>query len=151
MTTGGVSGRAEAGPSVLAAVVRRLDSEVWNAGRAEVAVELIHPEFAYAARPDLRGPDAKLAAVRGYRAMFPDMHFTVEDIVAGPERVAARTTLTCTDTGGLAGRPATGRSLSAWSVEFFGFRDGLIVSDWVGNDWLGLFVQAGAVADPWAR
>jgi predicted ester cyclase len=146
-----MSDRSDADPSVLATVVRRLYSEVWNAGRDDVAAELIHPEFAYAARPGLRGPQAKLAAVHTYRAMFPDARFSVEEMVVAPDRVAVRTTLTCTDTGGLAGRAPTGRSLSAWSVEFFGFRDGLIVSDWVGNDWLGLFVQAGAVADPWAR
>lgn len=151
MAMGGMPGRSDAGSAEPATVVRRLYDEVWNTGRYEVAAELIHPEFGYAARPDLRGPDAKLSAVRGYRAMFPDARFAVEEMVAAPGRVAVRTKLTCTDTGGLLGRAPTGRSLSAWSVEFFGFRDGLIVSDWVGVDWLGLLVQAGAVADPWAR
>ena len=132
-------------------VARRLYAEVWNEGRYEVADELIHPDFSYAARPDLRGPAAKLAAIRMHRTAFPDARFTVEELIVVPDRVAVRTRVTGTDTGGLAGRSPSGRAVASWSVEFLGFRDGLIVSDWVAADWLGIFVQTGAVADPWAR
>ena len=137
--------------ATMEAVTRRLYSEVWNEGRYEVAAELMHPDFTYAARPDLRGPAAKLAAIRMHRATFPDVRFTVEELIVAPDRVAMRTAVTGTDTGGLAGRSPSGRVGTTWSVEFLGFRDGLIVSDWVGVDWVGVLVQTGAVADPWTR
>jgi hypothetical protein len=37
----------------------------------------------------------------------------------------------------------------AWTGDFLRFRDGLVISDWVGADWLGVFVQLGIVTDPW--
>lgn len=144
---------ARSGPGddlhTIEAVARRLYSEVWNEGRYDVAAELIHPDFSYAVRPDLRGPAAKLAAIRMHRVAFPDARFTIEELIVVPDRVAVRTSVTGTDTGGLPGRLPSGRAVATWSVEFLGFRDGLIVSDWVGADWLGILVQAGAVADPW--
>ena len=57
--------------------------------------------------------------------------------------------MTGTDTGGLKGRPPTGRSVRAWGVEHLGIRDGRIVSDWLGVDWLGILVQLGAIPNPW--
>ena len=130
-------------------MARRLYQELWNERRYEVADELFHAEFAYAAVPGLRGGAAKVAAVRGYHATFPDLRVAVEELVAGADAVAARVSLSGTDTGGLRGRPPTGRLMSAWTVDFLRFRDGRIIADWVGADWLGIFVQLGVVPDPW--
>lgn len=130
-------------------VVHRLYTQLWNGGREEVAAELFHPEFAYDGRTDLQGPQAKLAAIRVYRAAFPDLRFTVRDLIVDGNRAAVRTEVTFTDRSGLAGRPATGRIIRTWAVEHLSFRDGLIITDWVGVDWLGVFVQAGVVPDPW--
>jgi predicted ester cyclase len=133
----------------VADLARRLYDEVWNAGRYEVAEELFHPDFAYPAAPGLRGPQAKLSAIRRYRASCPDLHIRVDEMVVQGDKVAVRWTLTATDTGGFAGRPPTGRSITAWGVDILGFRDGQIISDWIGVDWLGTFVQLGVITDPW--
>jgi len=119
---------------------RRMYEELWNSGRYEAAGELFHPDF---------DPAAKIAAIRGYRAMAPDLHVQVDETIAQDGAVAARSTLTGTDTGGFGGRPPTGRAFRCWMVEVLGFRDGRIASDWVGADWLGFFVQLGAVDSPW--
>ena len=130
---------------------RRLYDEVWNAGRYEVADQLFHPDFQYPPAPGLRGPEAKLAAIRRYRTASPDLHIRVDDLVAQGDTVAVRWTISGTDTGGLAGRTPTGRSFSAWGVDILGFREGRIISDWIGVDWLGVFTQLGAIDDPWAH
>ena len=130
-------------------LTRRLYDEVWNTGNYEVAGELFHPDFAYAAAPNLRGPEAKLQAIRRHRTSSPDLHIQVDDIVVQGDQVAARWTITGTDTGGLLGAAPTHRAFTAWGVDFLGFRDGQIVSDWVGIDWLGTLVQLGKIADPW--
>jgi predicted ester cyclase len=132
-----------------AAVARRLYRELWGECRYEVADELFHPDFTYAALPGLRGGAAKVAAVRSYHTTFPDLEVVVEELVAGADGVAARVSFSGTDTGGLRGRPPTGRHVRAWTVDFLRFRDGLVISDWVGADWLGVFVQLGIVTDPW--
>jgi predicted ester cyclase len=132
-----------------AAVTRRLYEEVWNAGRYEVAEVLFHRDFAYPAAPDLRGPEAKLVAIGRYRASCPDLHIHIDDLIVDQDKVAVRWTRTGTDTGGLAGRPPTGRAITTWGVDILGFQDGQIISDWIGADWLSLFIQVGVIADPW--
>jgi predicted ester cyclase len=132
----------------LADLSRRLYDEVWN-GRYEAAAELFHPDFTHAAAPGLRGPEAKLAAIRRYRTALPDLHVKIEDMVVQDDQVAVRASMSGTDTGGFAGRPPTGRVLQAWAVDFLGFRDHQIITDWTGADWLGTFVQLGVIDNPW--
>ncbi len=136
----------------LVAVVVRLYDEVWNAGRYDVAAELIDPEFTYPAAPGLRGADAKLAAIRAHRASCPDLLITLDEVLADDvaSTVAARWTITGTDTGGIRGRPPSGRAFRSWGCEHFTLRSGRIVANWVGIDWLGVLIQLGAVDDPWA-
>jgi predicted ester cyclase len=131
------------------AVAQRLYREMWGERRYEVADELFHPDFTYAAVPGVRGGAAKVAAIRGYHATFPDLLVVVDELIAGPNSVAARVCLSGTDTGGVKGRPPTGRYARCWAVDFLHFRDGLVYSDWVGADWLGMLVQLGIVSDPW--
>jgi predicted ester cyclase len=132
-----------------AAIARRLYDEVWNARRDEAAGDLFDPEFHTDAAPGFRGGAAKLAAIRGYHTTFPDLRITIDDLITGGDRVAARWTVTGTDTGGLKGKPPTGRPIRAWGAEHLGIRDGKIVSDWVGADWLGILIQLGAIPNPW--
>lgn len=131
-------------------VARRLYEDLWNGRRYDVAPQLFHPDFRSPAQPGLRGAAAKLAAVRSYHIAFPDLHVTIEQLVASADRVAARWTITGTDDGGFHGRPPTGRTVTSWGVDFLEFRDGLVIGDWVGVDWLGTLVQLGITDDPWA-
>jgi predicted ester cyclase len=133
-----------------ATVARRVYQELWNDRRYDAAEELFDPGFRHPAVPGLSGGAAKVAAVRGYHDACPDLVLTVEELLAGPEAVAARFTVRGTDTGGLKGRPPTGRPLQAWGVEFLRVRDGRITDDWIGVDWLGILTQLGVVANPWA-
>jgi hypothetical protein len=34
-------------------------------------------------------------------------------------------------------------------VEHLALRDGKIVGDWVGVDWLGILIQLGVIPNPW--
>lgn len=133
------------------ALTRRLYGEVWNAGGYEVADELFHRDFAYGAAPGLSGPEAKLAAIRRYRGSLPDLHIHIDDMIVDEDKVAVRWTLTGTDTGGLGGRPPTGRSIITWGVDILGFQDGQIISNWIGTDSLSVFIQLDAIANPWPQ
>jgi predicted ester cyclase len=110
-----------------------------------VADELFHPAFEQVGVPGRVGPAGKVAAIRAYHAACPDLRIVVDDLIAGPDGVAARVTLTATDTGGFREWEPTGRPVRGWIAEFFHFRDGLIVGDWVGADWLGVLQQLGKV------
>jgi predicted ester cyclase len=133
------------GPLGHAALVRRLYEEIWNQHRYDVADELFHPAFEQVGVPGSAGPAGKVAAIRAYHATCPDLRLVVDNLIAGEDGVAARVTLTGTDTGGLREWAPTGRPVRGWIVEFFRFRDGLIIGDWVGADWLGVLQQLGKV------
>ena len=62
-------------------------------GQSAVADELIAPSYTHhdSSTPDVeRGPESKKKRVTLYRAAFPDMRLTVEDIIAEGETVIAR-------------------------------------------------------------
>lgn len=47
------------------------------------------------------------------------------------------------------GRPPTGRAVDEWVVTIMHFEDDEVVREWIGADKLGLFIQLGAVDNPW--
>jgi len=126
-------------------VARRLYEEIWNEHRYDVADELFHPAFEQVGVPGQVGAAAKIDAIRGYHAAFPDLWVVVDELVSARDSVAGRLTLSGTDTGGFRGRAPTGRPVRGWIVEFLRFRDGLIIGDWAGADWLGVLQQLGMV------
>jgi hypothetical protein len=58
------------------------------------------------------------------RTTFPDLHFTIEELVAERETVAGHVTLSGTHQGALMGIAPTGRSVQQVSMHFVRFRDG---------------------------
>lgn len=135
--------------TTIEAVARRMYQDLWNDRRYDVADELFHPRFRSDAHPDLNGGAAKLAAIRSHHTTFPDLHITIDQLIAAPDQVAVRWTITGTDTGGLRGKPPTGKTVSTWGVDFLEFHDGRIIRDWVGTDWLGALIQLGITTNPW--
>ena len=69
-------------------------------------------------------------------------------IVAG-DTVVLKGALRGTDTGGHLGRPPTGRAIDDWVVHIMHFEGDGVVSEWIGADNLGLFIQLGVIDDPW--
>ena len=131
------------------ALVRRFYREIWTEKNYDGAAEIFHPDFTYPGAPGEQGPEAKVSRIRGYHATFPDLAATIDSLVVADGTVAAHFSITGTDLGGFRGRPATGKAITSWGVDFFDFSDGLIISNWVGIDWLGLLVQLDVVANPW--
>jgi predicted ester cyclase len=66
--------------------------------------------------------------------LFPDVHFTVADLVAEGNSVAARWTLTGTQTGELGGRAPTGQRVSVPSITVFNVVNGKIHEMWIAFD-----------------
>ncbi|MCB0144029.1 MAG: ester cyclase, partial [Caldilineaceae bacterium] len=64
------------------AIVRRLWEEVWNQGNLSVCDEIFDADYA--------------AHEKGFvpvlRAAFPDLHFTIEDMIAEDDKVVTRHT-----------------------------------------------------------
>src|SRR5260370_15704577 len=91
---------------------RRTYEEMFHQGNLAVADELIAPDcINHEVPPGMnnRGPESARQVVTMLRTAFPDLHFTIEELVAEGNTLAARVTLSETHPGPLMGMPPTGR------------------------------------------
>lgn len=117
-----------------ATIVRRSFEEVWNQGKLSVADEITTPDLIAhnEGRPDEHGVAEFKRFVADARTAFPDVHFTIDEMIAQGDSVAARATVTGTHTGPLTGRgdipsiPPTGKSVSLMVSVLFHLKDGKI-------------------------
>ncbi|HLZ90114.1 MAG TPA: ester cyclase [Candidatus Acidoferrum sp.] len=130
--------------------VRRLFEEVWNKGQVPVVDELFAPTYTHhdSSTPDVgRGPDSEKKRLALYRNAFPDIRFTVEDLIAEGETVVARWSCRGTHKGELNGIAPTNKQINITGVSIARFADGKISEGFVNWDALGLMQQLGAVPE----
>lgn len=130
--------------------VRRLFEEVWNKGYAPVADELFAPTYTHhdSSTPDLgRGPESEKKRVTLYRNAFPDIRFTIEDMLAEGETVVARWSCRGTHKGELNGIAPTGKQFNINGISIARFTNGKMFEGYVNWDALGLMQQLGVVPE----
>jgi len=128
-------------------VVRRLE-EAWAANDLATVDELLAPDLvSHDAPPGMPpGREGAKAAHQMSMASFPDRRMTIEDVVADGDRVAVRTTIRGTNTGGVPwiGVPANGAAVEIESISVYRVQDGRVVEHWGQNDVGRLMMQLGA-------
>ena len=80
-----------------------------------------------------------------FRAAFPDLHFTLELLVAEADMVVGRWTATGTNTGLWGNIPPTGKIAKFSPVNIFRIANGKAVEIWNYQDDLGLLQQLDAL------
>ncbi len=83
----------------------------------------------------------RLAA--GYQRAFPDLYYTLDQVVAEGDLVAVRWTAQGHHTGSFQGIPPTGRGCLINGMSIYRCENGQIVERWVQNDDLGMLGQFG--------
>jgi predicted ester cyclase len=126
--------------------VRNFVEKVWNGRDYKAAADLFSERYA---NPFGKGPSARVEPIRRYHQAFPDLHLDVDELIVTDDTVMVRMTFRGTDTGGYVGRPPTGRAVEEWVVDIMHFEEDKVVSEWIGADKLGLFIQLGVLDDPW--
>ena len=126
--------------------VRRFVEEVWNGRNYQAVSDLYAEEYA---NPFGIGPAARAEPIRHYHQTFPDLQYDIEELIVAGDTVVLRAAFRGTDTGGYAGRAATGRAVDDWVVTIMHFDGDRVVREWAGADNLGLFIQLGVVDNPW--
>jgi len=127
------------------AVARRA-IDVFNTGDMSVIDETSSPDSVGhdPANPeDLVGPEAFKGLVGMYREAFPDLEMKVEDQISDGDMVVTRWSTRGTNTGSLAGMPATGKSTALTGITIDKIVDGKIVESWTQWDNMGLMNQLG--------
>jgi len=94
---------------------------------------------------EIRGIDAALARERAIWEAFPDLHHTMEAIVAEGDQVAYRFTATGTHEGPFQGIEPTGRPIEIGGQGFVRIEDEQLAEVWLQYDRLGMLEQLGVV------
>jgi len=130
-------------------VVRRLE-EAWAANDLTTVDELLAPDLvSHDAPPGMPpGREGAKAAHQMAMASFPDRRMAIEDIVGEGDRVAVRTTIRGTNTGGVPwlGVPANGKAVEIESISVYRVAGGRVVEHWGQNDVGRLMIQLGAAS-----
>jgi len=96
----------------------------------------------------MRGPGGYLAIIGMMRSGFPDIQWTLDELVSEGDKVAARFVMNGTHKGVFFGVPPTGKEIKVRASNFYKFSNGQIVEEYGQPDMLSLLQQIGAVPAP---
>lgn len=132
------------------AIIHRLVEEVYNGDDLDVADELVaHDVYNHPAVPEHQhGVESFKHVIEWVRAIGPDAHYEIDDIIAEGDRVAVRMTVSGTHTGELRGIPPTGKRFSVDYVHWFRLADERVAELWAVRDDLTRLQQLGLVSAP---
>ena len=140
-------------------VVRRHFEEIFNEQNLKVIEEITAldyrehgvapfqaPTSETKESPD--GPDSLRRTAQWLLTAFPDLHFTIERLIAENDMVAVRLVMEGTHKGTFQGIAPTGKRIQGTRTDLFRVRDGKITEHWANRDDLGMLLQLGVFQPP---
>ncbi|HET8824207.1 MAG TPA: ester cyclase [Terriglobales bacterium] len=133
-------------------IINRFVEELWNGRRLDVADEIfakdcVTHQLRSGAPMDAvpRGPEDIKVHVADWIASFPNLRFSIEQILNEGDRVVTQLLMEGTHQGPWMGIPATGKTMQIRMFTIHRVAQGKIVEDWVLVESLGFFQQLGVV------
>jgi steroid delta-isomerase-like uncharacterized protein len=123
--------------------VRRLYEEYLNQNRPELLASLVSEDVVLHSVTEERGIAAYATLTDRLRIAFPDMQFTLQDVIASDDRVVVRWTMDGTHAGPLVGIPATGKRVQQRANVIYRLAEGKIAEGWALVDQAGMLRQLG--------
>jgi steroid delta-isomerase-like uncharacterized protein len=132
-----------------AAASRRVLEEAFNKGNLDVIDEVCAENFvSHDPVAGDAGREESKRQIAGYREAFPDLSFTIEDVIDAGDKVVMRWTGRGTFEKEFMGLQPTGESGDpVEGISIDRFEGGKIVESWVQWDALTLMRNIGAIAD----
>jgi steroid delta-isomerase-like uncharacterized protein len=135
------------------AATRRGFEEGWNQGKVDVFDELFASTFGYhdPALPNGLNTQDYKQLVTAMRKAFPDLHMTIDDLIAEGDQVVVRLTLRGTHTGDLVTVmhiSATGKQVTESIIAVIRFTGGKVAEVRSQPDTLGFLQQLGVIPTP---
>lgn len=127
---------------------RRFFEEVFSGGNLAVVDEIKSPNYVFhdlSLSKTIRGPEEFKQYIKTFRTAFPDLHSTIEDVIAEGEKVTVRFTFTGTQRGPLMGIPPMGKQVRVTAMLFARLVNGKFVEGWINYDALGMMQQLGVI------
>lgn len=117
------------------ATVRSYFEEVLNHGSMSAADTIFAPDIQFHyPLGELSGADKVKDYLAAFRTAFPDVTFTVADLVAEGDRVAARWMFAGSQTGPFRGKAPTGQRVSVPGITLFHLVNATIHEMWIAFD-----------------
>ena len=108
--------------------------------------ELIAPDFVYRTHTQqIQGLEVIKQVIEEESKGFPDLHVTIEDIIAEGDKVCVRLKETGTHTGEFRGLAPTGKKIKYTAVAIWRIVDGKVVEGWGVYDMLDYYKQLGVI------
>ena len=125
-------------------IVARIYEEVFNTGTLDQVDTLISAEYIDhnpIGQSGESGIEGFKQTVRGLRFAFPDLQFTIEEILATGDKVVIRTTMQGTHKNSFLGVDPTNKQVTVTGIDIFRIADGVVVERWGTLDGLSLMEQ----------
>ena len=120
--------------------------EAVNQKNLAVFDELLTPDVVFhSASTTMQGLEAYKQVLSVYVTAFPDLQFTIEDMIAEGDTVVVRYTTRGTHQGNFMGIPPTGKQVSGTGMFMDRLVNGKAVEQWINGDDLGLLQQLGVI------
>jgi steroid delta-isomerase-like uncharacterized protein len=136
----------------LRALGRRFINEFNKGEEAAMAVidEMVAANFVYhqGTGEDIHGLKDYKQSMREMFSAFPDIHWTIDDMIVEGDKAAIRYTITGTHKGELMGIPATNKKVTISVIGIDSMAGGKLVEAWDRMDTLGLMQQLGVIPTP---
>ena len=130
-------------------IIRRLYEEAWNKRRLEVVDELISPSHALkdpVVSGSQTGPELYKRRVLELTTSFPDLRFTIEDIITEKGKLVVSWIISGTHLSEFLDVPATGSKIFVEGITIHHITNGKILDSHARWDALGLLRQLGDVS-----
>jgi steroid delta-isomerase-like uncharacterized protein len=132
------------------ALTRRFYEEVFNNKNMAGVDAFVAPNIIDHSLPP--GAPGGIESVRQAITMlltaFPDLHLTLEDLIAEGNRVVVHWTMRGTHQGASLGMPPTGKQFTMPGVSLLRLESGTAVEAWIVQDQLSMLQQLGLVPAP---
>jgi len=131
------------------ALVRRWYEEVLNGSDLAAADGIVAADFVI--NGERVGREGIKQAAAQVRSIFPNLHVTIEDVIAEGDRVVTRFVGRASHRGDFLGIPPTGKTVTLAGVHVDRIADGRIAERWETVDLLTVLRQLGASVSPATR
>jgi steroid delta-isomerase-like uncharacterized protein len=131
------------------AIARRYIEEVFNQKNLALVDELNPPDFVFHnASTTMQGREPYKQYLSMLLTAYPDLHLTIEDMIAEGDIIAERVTVRGTHKGDFMGIPPTGKQMTITAIYIVRFANGKGIEVWANSDDLGAMQQLGVIPTP---
>ena len=126
-------------------LIDRLYEQVLNRANMDAADEVMATDYRSHEEAGTHGLAEFKQEIPAFHAAFPDLTFTLDELIVSGDRVCHRWTARGTHQGELMGIPPTGKAVTVTGTTIERIENGKIAESWPMMDRLGLMQQLGVI------